>query len=96
MFCFAFLYFCFTWWQNGVVFALSGLVNPERANIRETALQMGAQYRPDWTSDCTLLVCAFANTPKFNQVKNNNGTIVSKVFFCKRFLIYSTPNSLIF
>uniref|UniRef100_A0A0A9G7I1 BRCT domain-containing protein n=1 Tax=Arundo donax TaxID=35708 RepID=A0A0A9G7I1_ARUDO len=39
---------------------------------------MGAEYRPDWTSDCTLLVCAFANTPKFRQVQSDNGTIISK------------------
>jgi DNA-repair protein XRCC1 len=73
------LLFLSAWSQDGVIFALSGLVNPERANIREIAIQMGAHYRPDWTADCTLLVCAFANTPKFNQVKNDNGTIVSKV-----------------
>lgn len=40
---------------------------------------MGAQYRPDWTDDCTLLVCAFMDTPKFKQVKGDDGTIVSKV-----------------
>lgn len=68
----------FSKFLDGVVFAISGLVNPERADIREKALQMGGQYRPDWCSDCTLLVCAFANTPKYNQVKNDNGTIVSK------------------
>ncbi|XP_066376756.1 DNA-repair protein XRCC1-like [Miscanthus floridulus] len=39
---------------------------------------MGAEYRADWTSDCTLLVCAFVNTPKFRQVQADNGTIVSK------------------
>lgn len=40
---------------------------------------MGAEYRPDWTSDCTLLICAFSNTPKFRQVESDNGTVVSKV-----------------
>ncbi|XP_052157875.1 DNA-repair protein XRCC1 isoform X1 [Oryza glaberrima] len=63
---------------DGVVFVLSGFVNPERGTLRSQALDMGAEYRPDWTSDCTLLVCAFANTPKFRQVESDNGTIVSK------------------
>lgn len=65
--------------QEGVVFALSGFVNPERASLRSKALEMGAEYQPDWTSDCTILVCAFPNTPKFRQVKSDGGTIVSKV-----------------
>ncbi|PAN25857.1 hypothetical protein PAHAL_4G329900 [Panicum hallii] len=63
---------------DGVVFVLSGFVNPERGTLRSQALDMGAEYRPDWTSDCTLLVCAFANTPKFRQVQADNGTIISK------------------
>ncbi|XP_020100099.1 DNA-repair protein XRCC1 isoform X1 [Ananas comosus] len=63
---------------DGVVFALSGFVNPERSTLRSQALEMGAEYRPDWTSDCTLLICAFSNTPKFRQVESDNGTVVSK------------------
>nr|GEX77949.1 hypothetical protein [Tanacetum cinerariifolium] len=39
---------------------------------------MGAEYQADWNSKCTLLVCAFSNTPKFRQVEADNGTIVSK------------------
>ncbi|KAI5074615.1 hypothetical protein GOP47_0010576 [Adiantum capillus-veneris] len=70
----------FSKFLDGVIFAISGLVNPERAEIRDKALEMGGQYRPDWGADCTLLICAFANTPKFNQVQNENGTIVSKVW----------------
>lgn len=58
---------------------LSGFVNPERSTLRSKALEMGAVYKPDWTSDCTLLICAFPNTPKFRQVEGENGTIVSKV-----------------
>lgn len=65
--------------QEGVVFVLSGFVNPERGILRSQALEMGAEYRADWTSDCTLLVCAFPNTPKFRQVEADCGTIVSKV-----------------
>lgn len=65
--------------QEGVVFVLSGFVNPERSTLRSQALEMGAQYKPDWNSDCTLLICAFPNTPKFRQVESDCGTIVSKV-----------------
>ncbi|KAF3450797.1 hypothetical protein FNV43_RR06886 [Rhamnella rubrinervis] len=61
-----------------VVFVLSGFVNPERSILRSQALEMGAEYQPDWNSACTLLVCAFPNTPKFRQVEADCGTIVSK------------------
>ncbi|XP_059290778.1 DNA-repair protein XRCC1 [Lycium ferocissimum] len=64
--------------MEGVVFALSGFVNPERGTLRSQALEMGAKYQPDWNSNCTLLICAFSNTPKFRQVEADNGTIVSK------------------
>ncbi len=29
---------------------------------------MGAKYKGDWDWSCTHLICAFPNTPKFNQV----------------------------
>lgn len=64
--------------MEGVVFVLSGFVNPERSMLRSQALEMGAEYQPDWSSDCTLLVCAFPNTPKYRQVQTDCGTIVSK------------------
>lgn len=63
--------------MKDVVFVLSGFVNPERGNLRDKALQMGAQYKQDWNKGCTHLICAFANTPKFNQVKGK-GKIVTK------------------
>lgn len=63
---------------DGVVFVLSGFVNPERGRLRSQALEMGAEYQPDWNSNCTLLISAFPNTPKFRQVEADNGTIVSK------------------
>ncbi|CAK9310453.1 unnamed protein product [Citrullus colocynthis] len=68
----------FSRFLEGVVFVLSGFVNPERSILRSQALEMGAQYKPDWNSDCTLLICAFPNTPKFRQVESDCGTIVSK------------------
>ncbi|XP_022714909.1 DNA-repair protein XRCC1 isoform X2 [Durio zibethinus] len=41
--------------MEGVVFVLSGFVNPERSTLRSQALAMGAEYEPDWNSNCTLL-----------------------------------------
>lgn len=61
-----------------VVFALSGFQNPYRSDLRDKALEMGAKYRPDWDDTCTHLICAFPNTPKFQQVKQVGGKIVSK------------------
>ncbi|XP_022901738.2 DNA repair protein XRCC1 [Onthophagus taurus] len=62
---------------KGVVFTISGIQNPERGNLRSMALSIGAKYRPDWDNNCTHLICAFANTPKFNQVQGK-GKIVTK------------------
>ena len=62
---------------KGVHFAISGFQNPLRGEIRQKALDMGARYYGDWNSSCTHLVCAFTNTPKFNQVKGK-GKIVKK------------------
>uniref|UniRef100_H2Y3N6 DNA repair protein XRCC1-like n=2 Tax=Ciona intestinalis TaxID=7719 RepID=H2Y3N6_CIOIN len=59
-----------------VVIALSGYQNPERGNIRDTAMKMGAQYRKDWTADCTHLICAFPNTPKYTKVIKCGGKVV--------------------
>jgi len=39
-----------------VVFVLSGFENPERSNLRDQALEMGALYRPDWSKGCTHLM----------------------------------------
>ncbi|KAL9263031.1 DNA-repair protein XRCC1-like protein [Drosera capensis] len=66
--------------MEGVVVVLSGFVNPERGMLRSQALEMGAEFQQDWNSNCTLLVCAFPNTPKFRQVEADCGTIVSKVY----------------
>ncbi|XP_069559857.1 DNA repair protein XRCC1 isoform X1 [Brachyistius frenatus] len=64
--------------MEGVVFVLSGFQNPFRGELREKALDLGAKYRPDWTLDSTHLICAFANTPKYSQVKSAGGIIVRK------------------
>uniref|UniRef100_A0A8U8BZT5 Uncharacterized protein n=1 Tax=Geospiza parvula TaxID=87175 RepID=A0A8U8BZT5_GEOPR len=41
---------------GGVVLALSGFQNPLRGHLRAAATAMGAEYRPDWTPECTHLV----------------------------------------
>ncbi|XP_056142298.1 DNA repair protein XRCC1 [Lampris incognitus] len=64
--------------MEGVVFVLSGFQNPFRGELRDKALAMGAKYRPDWTSDSTHLICAFAKTPKYSKVKSAGGIIVRK------------------
>jgi len=63
---------------KGVIFALSGFQNPERSNIRDKGLRLGAKYRPDWADDCTHLICAFSNTPKAQVVRQAGGKIVTK------------------
>lgn len=62
---------------EGVVFVLSGFQNPFRAELRDMATEMGAVYKGDWDKTCTHLICAFTNTPKYNQVKKK-GKIVKK------------------
>lgn len=41
---------------DGVIFAFSGYVNPERGILRQKALDMGAKYKPDWDRNCTHLM----------------------------------------
>ncbi|XP_051721823.1 DNA repair protein XRCC1 [Ctenopharyngodon idella] len=90
--------------MEGVVFVLSGFQNPFRAELRDKALAMGARYRPDWTPDSTHLICAFANTPKYSQVKAAGGIIVRKEWVmdchktkqkisCKRYLMDGAESS---
>ena len=42
--------------QNGVIFVLSGYVNPQRGKIRDRATSMGARYSPAWDIGCTHLM----------------------------------------
>lgn len=62
---------------ENVVLVISGIQNPDRANLRTQALAMGAKYKSDWDASCTHLICAFKNTPKYNQV-HGKGKIVKK------------------
>lgn len=64
--------------MSKVVFVLSGYVNPQRSELRDKAIEMGAKYKQNWESNCTHLICAFVNTPKYREVLNKNGKIVSE------------------
>ncbi|KAG5876639.1 hypothetical protein JTB14_012984 [Gonioctena quinquepunctata] len=64
---------------EGVILVMSGIQNPGRGMLRTMALSMGAKYKPDWEEGCTHLICAFPNTPKFNQVKGK-GKIVKRAW----------------
>lgn len=39
-----------------VIFTISGIQNPDRADMRTMALELGAKYKPDWDGSCTHLV----------------------------------------
>eukprot|EP00667_Euglena_gracilis_P018420 EG_transcript_19571 len=41
---------------SGVKFVLSGFQNPERSEIRDLAVSLGAAYLPDWTPTATHLI----------------------------------------
>lgn len=41
---------------RGVCIVISGIQNPDRANLRKIAVEMGAKYKPDWDTDCTHLM----------------------------------------
>ncbi|KAH8343406.1 hypothetical protein KR059_010140 [Drosophila kikkawai] len=62
---------------SGVVLVISGIQNPDRADLRSKATALGAKYKADWEPGCTHLICAFKNTPKYNQVKGK-GKIVTR------------------
>ncbi|KAJ1489091.1 BRCT domain-containing protein [Baffinella frigidus] len=61
---------------SGVIFALSGYLNPLRTELREAAMSMGAKYSADWSSRCTHLCANFGNTPKIREAENDNATVV--------------------
>ncbi|XP_052849821.1 DNA repair protein XRCC1 [Drosophila gunungcola] len=62
---------------KGVFLVISGIQNPDRADLRSKATALGAKYKADWEPGCTHLICAFKNTPKYNQVKGK-GKIVTR------------------
>eukprot|EP00026_Physarum_polycephalum_P005182 Phypoly_transcript_05212.p1 GENE.Phypoly_transcript_05212~~Phypoly_transcript_05212.p1 ORF type:complete len:633 (+),score=107.00 Phypoly_transcript_05212:71-1969(+) len=62
---------------SGVSFVVSGIANPERQELRDKAIEMGAQYYADWIESATHLICPFTNTPKFILAQKAGGTIVT-------------------
>ncbi|KAJ3412876.1 hypothetical protein HDV05_008812 [Chytridiales sp. JEL 0842] len=54
---------------EGIVFSISGIVNPQRDQIRKEAISLGATYSKDWTDECNVLLCPLADTPKIRQLK---------------------------
>ncbi|XP_030569124.1 DNA repair protein XRCC1 isoform X2 [Drosophila novamexicana] len=75
---------------RGVVLVISGIQNPDRADLRSKALALGAKYKADWESGCTHLICAFRNTPKYNQVKGKGKIVtrhwIEKCYALKKYL----------
>jgi DNA-repair protein XRCC1 len=41
---------------KSIVFVLSGFQNPERSDLRNKAIELGAKYKPDWDKECTHLM----------------------------------------
>ncbi|OQR76267.1 hypothetical protein BIW11_07887 [Tropilaelaps mercedesae] len=78
--------------MRGVIFALSGFKNPYRSSLRSMAISMGAKYRPDWDDTCTHLVCAFKNTPKYNEVRSKGGRIVTAAWIATSHLKQKLAN----
>lgn len=90
--------------MGGVVLALSGFENPLRGHLRAAATAMGAEYRPDWTEDCTHLVCAFPRTPKASRARQRGGVVVGPTWIwdcqkagrrlpCGRYLLDGSASS---
>ncbi|XP_050729841.1 DNA repair protein XRCC1-like [Eriocheir sinensis] len=68
----------FTSLMDNVVFVMSGYQNPDRSTLRDKLVEMGAQYKSDWSPSCTHLICAFSNTPKYRQVKGKGKIVTGK------------------
>ncbi|KAH3767938.1 DNA repair protein XRCC1 [Pelomyxa schiedti] len=62
---------------KGLVIAISGIENPERATLREKIVAMGGSY----TNNCeeaTHLICEFSATPKYREMIARGGAVVMK------------------
>ncbi|KAL7743719.1 hypothetical protein ACLKA6_016782 [Drosophila palustris] len=75
---------------SGVVLVISGIQNPDRGDLRAKAVALGAKYKADWEAGCTHLICAFKNTPKYNQVKGKGKIVtrswIEKCYALKKYL----------
>lgn len=64
--------------MDDVFFVMSGYQNPQRSQLRDMMVDMGAKYKSDWDPKCTHLICAFTNTPKYQQVKGHGKIVTAK------------------
>ncbi|XP_070075046.1 DNA repair protein XRCC1 isoform X2 [Drosophila takahashii] len=75
---------------KGVLLVISGIQNPDRADLRSKAIALGAKYKADWEPGCTHLICAFKNTPKYNQVRGKGKIVtrswIEKCYSLKKYL----------
>ena len=63
----------------GVCFAISGIENPERNNVRSIGTSMGATYHPDWKKGRTThLIGHFNKAPKVLTAEADGGIVVVK------------------
>ena len=53
---------------EGVIFALSGFINPERSELRNLGLKYGALYERDITKRVTHLIASNKRNPKCLKV----------------------------
>ncbi|KAK9149513.1 hypothetical protein Scep_008270 [Stephania cephalantha] len=53
---------------DGVVFALSGFVNPERSVLRSQAMEMDAEYQTDWNPSALSSSCLQAILPSSDKL----------------------------
>eukprot|EP01043_Picozoa_sp_COSAG02_P085960 COSAG02_NODE_23508_length_716_cov_1.888169_1_plen_168_part_10 len=67
----------------GLCVVVSGIVNPERSELRDMALRLGAEYRGDWEGCCTHLLAPFDGTenggrptPKSTAARSSDGYVV--------------------
>jgi hypothetical protein len=66
---------------EGLTIVISGIVNPQRSDLRNKAIALGARYSPDWTNEATHLICPFQNTPKLSQMLSSGHGIAVKPQF---------------
>mmetsp|Transcript_8025 Transcript_8025/g.33773 ORF Transcript_8025/g.33773 Transcript_8025/m.33773 type:complete len:327 (+) Transcript_8025:164-1144(+) len=62
--------------MEGVEIAISGIPNPERAEIRKKVLEMGGRYNANWSRSTTHLICPSPNPSKFAQALKDKKPIM--------------------
>jgi hypothetical protein len=67
---------------SGCCFSVSGIANPERAELRRKVLECGGQYSHEWVPSVTHLIAAagFDKVEKFKNAVRDDRTIVTAEF----------------